>query len=289
LRHILLLLLLGFVTQSFAQNKIGVRAGFNYSDFVGGEAELGEELGYNSGFHFGVNYTYQFNPRFGPRGELAYIQRGASLSFSDPNVYNFIKTIGSANSIIEYGKKEINLEFANGYISIPITAQLTLSEKWEVFGGLSLDLLVNPSGRGSLDFQSASRPQEIFYIVSYDHRYRSHEAGEVPFLNSRSFVSILLDGTSENLFRTESAYYHLTEDQVRGKKFGLFDTHVLFGVNYFLNSGFYVGVRAELGLFDLTNDKMDFSLRDLDTDNNYILRQDNDKSRSVALSIGFRF
>lgn len=98
-----------------------------------------------------------------------------------------------------------------------------------------------------------------------------------------------MDDESTPIIRTESAYYKLSDSQKVGNKFKLFDSHLLFGFNYFISSGFYVGVRGHYGLFDVTNDEMDFSVRELDADNGYITRSDRDKSRSISMSFGFRF
>jgi len=281
------------VLQLTAQHKIGVRAGLNVSTISGGELEQGEEYSRSNGFHFGVNYTYSITPKFGIRGELLYVQRGAKYNFIDTTegVYNLIKPQFS-QQFFEIGKKIEIIDISNGYLSLPITAQFQLSPKFEVFGGISLDLLLNPTGRGSLDFESISRPQDISYLQSYDHKYRGDEAGEVPFRVSGFSpqpVTITVEGEAVNLYRTEAAYYRLTEAQKDGNKFNVLDAHLLFGVNYFLNQGFYIGIRGQYGLGDITNDNIDFSVRELNDDDTYILRDDKDRSISASISFGFRF
>ncbi len=282
------------LVQLNAQHKIGVRTGINYSNFIGGELEQGETYSYSNGFHFGINYTYQVTPSFGVRGELLYLQRGTKYNFTDTDegVYNLIQPRFGASfpSFFENGHTILNIKISNGYISLPVTAQFQLTEKWEVFGGLSLDLLLNPTGRGTLDFTSTVNPDDIFFIQSLDHQYRSDDAGDVSFIASREeSIWILVAGQAEEIIRTQSAYYKLTEDQKDGNKFKLFDSHAIFGFNYFINSGFYVGVRGHYGLRDITNDKLDFSVRELDASNGYIIRNDRDRSISFGASVGFRF
>jgi len=281
------------ILQVQAQHKIGVRAGLNYSNFSGGELELGESYDFSTGFHFGINYTYNIAPNFGIRGELLYLQRGTEYNFvdTDEGVYNqIIPTISSVARFTDIGQTKTNIKISTGYLSIPITAQYQLTEKWEVFGGLSLDLLLNPTGSGTFDYTSISRPDDIFYTQTLDHRYNSDEAGEVSFLtNQQQPIFILVDDTATPIRRTQSAYYKLSAEQKVGNKFKLFDSHLLFGVNYFVSSGFYVGIRGHYGLLDLTNDEMDFSVRELDADGGFITRSDRDKSRSISVSFGFRF
>lgn len=283
-----------FITALAAQHKIGVRAGLNYSTWQGGELEVGEEIGVSSGFHFGVNYTYQFSPILGLRGELQYIQRGATYDFVDSleNTYLYIKPAPNSNGttgaapFFAYGKKNINLDVSQGYLSFPITVHYQPFKKLEFFGGASVELLLNPTGRGTVEFNHP----EFFFRQSYDHKYRAQDAGEVDFFSATQRVKIAIDGQEEELYRTVSAYYDLNEaDLENGRKYNLFDSNLIFGFNYFINSGFYLGVRAEYGLLDLSNDNLDFSARELNTDESYIKRSDSDRSRSASVSFGFRF
>lgn len=282
-----------------AQHKIGVRAGLNFSSLSTSELEKGEEIGTSRGFHFGINYTYQVAPSFGIRAELLYLQRGYQYMFTDTldGVYRKIKPIVTSGTttvlkepFVEVGKTQVTMDISNGYLSIPITAQYQLTPKWEVFGGLSFDFLLNPTGRGRLDFTSNDRPEEIFLRQSFDHHYRSDTIGEVNFITGRGgTVSLILDGEPTNIYTAETAYYHLEDGEKNGNKFKFVDMHALFGVNFFLNRGFYVGLRGHYGLFDITNDEMDFSVRELNTDGSYIKRQDKDRSISLGASFGFRF
>lgn len=279
------------VVQLTAQNKIGVRAGLNYSTFKEGPLEIGEDYGVSGGFHFGINYTYMIQPKLGIRAELLYLQRGTSYNFADTTegVYNIITPLDrTIPTFVEIGRKEENIVISNGYISLPITAQYQLTKKWEIFAGASFDLLLNPTGRGQMEFRSLSRPGDITYRQSYSHKYRGDEAGEIPIF-ANQVTTILLNERPVNLIRTKTAYYNLTPEQKVGNKFNLVDVHLIFGVNYFLNNGFYIGLRGHLGLFDVTNDDMDFSMRSLDENNNYITRSDKDLSRSLSVSFGFRF
>ena len=67
------------------------------------------------------------------------------------------------------------------------------------------------------------------------------------------------------------------------------DANLIAGINYYINSGFYLGARLEYGLLDSTNDVIDKSLKSLDDNNDFIFREDSDKSIGVAISFGFKF
>jgi len=216
---------------------------------------------------------------------LLYVQRGATYNFADPEVYNIFRPVGTFERFVEIGDKEETIEISNGYLSFPITAQWQVSSKFELYGGISLDLLVNATGRGRLDFET----DEFFFEQSYDFRYNGDEAGEVPFRVGRGMVFIESNGELLTLWRTQAAYYKLFENEKVGNKFNLLDGHLIFGVNYFINSGFYVGIRGQYGLGDITNENLDFSVRELNDDNTFILRNDRDRSVSAAVSFGFRF
>jgi len=276
-----------------AQHKFGIRAGLNYSKFTG-ELELNEKYDFSSGFHFGFNYTYQLNTTVGLRAEILYTQRGTKQSIKDDAIYNLIRPIstGAGGGIVEIGQADYNMGITLAYFSFPLTAQLRVSDKFEVFGGVSLDLLFSPTGGGTMRF--TTDPDEIDYLISFDNNYRTDEPGAIPRFTERQTSSQILNGESTQIYKIQAAYYNFTETQLndRGKRFKFFDTNLVLGFNYFINSGFYLGLRGEYGLFDVTNDRMDVSLREINDNGNtvsYIYRADKDRSRSLSLSFGFRF
>lgn len=246
------------------------------------------------GFHFGINFTYQFTPDFGLRAELLYTQKGAKNDFIDSlnSSYLVIKPVDDQiEPFFAQGSTDLNLDLSTGYFSIPLTAHYSLNDKFELVGGMSLDLLIGPAGRGTMDFRDGAG--EYFFRQTYQHSYRKDDAGEADDLISidqTPFVTIDLNGEKENLFAVHTAYQDLEEsDLENGKKYKLFDANAIFGFNYFINSGFYAGIRAEWGLFDMTNENVDFSRREISNDGDYIRRNDIDKSRSISVSVGFRF
>lgn len=293
MRQSIVLVMLLCVCELMAQHKIGIRAGLNSSTFAASELEAGETYSLNGGFHFGVNYTYQLTPKLGIRGELLFTQRGTAFNYEDDDTYVQITPFNNAIApFFEFGRVDTEIEHSNGYLSFPITLQLDLTDKIELFGGISLDLLIIPTGRGTQEFSSATRT--LFFRRSLEHNYRNDEIGDLPqFFNpfnpQLSFLQIDINDERVDVLRSETAYYNLRQGDLDGTKFNLFDAHVILGFNYFINNGFYVGIRGELGLFDITNEGADFSLKSLGENETFITRDDRDLSRSISLSVGFRF
>lgn len=272
-----------------AQHKVGVRAGLNYSSF-NGPLEQNESFGTSSGFHFGINYTYQLPNNLGFRAELLYVQRGAKQVFRDSMAQYLINPIipSNAETFLETGNLEYELDITPGYLSIPLTAHYRL-KRFELFAGASLDFLVGSSGKGRADFRSTERGDGIRFVQSLDHAYNSDEAGEYnTFL--RENVIILVDGEQVTIPKVVGAYYNYTSEQRdAGNRINSFNAHLIGGVNYFLNRAFYMGLRYEYGLMDVTNNSVDPSLVDYDANNNYTFREDFDRPYSISVSFGFRF
>jgi hypothetical protein len=267
-----------------SQHKVGVRAGMNYDKFTG-PLEEGEDYGVANGFHFGINYTYLFNDIVSFRGEVLYIQRGTKQTFSDTgSVYYIINAIERADNFVAFGEIDYQLEVSNSYFSIPLTAHFRLNQKFEAFAGVGVEFLIGPSAKGLVDFEN----EDFFFRQSLDYNYSSNTAGSAnTFISDR--VAINVDGEALTMPRFVGAYYNFRTDQVTGQRFKRVDAKLILGLNYFINPGFYVGARAEYGLTDMTNNNMDYSLRELDTDRNFIFRDDIDHSIGLSLSFGFRF
>jgi len=288
LKNLLIILALGLALPVFGQHKVGVRAGLNYSKF-NGPLEVNESYGVSNGFHFGINYTYILPSNVGFRAELLYIQRGTKQSYNGETYYIIRPISGNVGEFVEEGMLDYNIDISTAYLSIPLTVQWKFNRRFEVFAGASLDFLVGPSGKGRADFTSTLRDDEILFIQSHDHSYGSDEAGEYnSFLNTN--ITILVDGEPVIIPKVVGAYYNFSaSEREMGDRLNSFNAHILGGLNYFINSSFYIGARYEYGLLDMTNDAVDYSLGELDEDDNYIFRSDTDKPYSISVSFGFRF
>lgn len=271
------------LTVLFCQS-IGVRAGLNYSSFKG-PLEPGEKFGYASGFHFGVNYGYRLTDKFMIRAELQYIQTGSKQTY-DTTGYYLVYLNDGITTIYEPGKVNLNLDISNGFINLPIMAAYQVHPKLELFGGVSANFLINPIGRGTLRFESLTRPTKIVFRQTLDHNYYSDLVRGAALGSSRP-IGIIVDDATVSIPKSVGAYY---QDLIKnGSKYNWFDMQATIGANYFINKGFFVGLKYNYGLFDFTNNEMDKSLAKLNPDNTFIRRQDVDRNTGFEVSVGFRF
>lgn len=261
---------------------VGVRAGWNLSKFDG-PLETHDTFKLNNGFHFGINYGYKFSNKFMLRTELLYNQVGSKQIYNGPSYY-LIYT--ADKTVYEKGKKTINLEITNSYISLPVSGVWSPSPKFEIFGGVSANFLASSGGRGTLRFESDANPDNIVFRQALDYRYYNDEA-KTPSSGNLSVIKIRVDGKIVELPKSIGAYYQTDAKVANQYKWYNFNTFA--GFNYFLNRGFYAGVRYEYGLTDVTNDKMDHSQENLNENYSFIKRKDKDRQITWQLSVGFRF
>ena len=284
----LFIFILGFTIQLGTAQTFGVRAGLNYSTFLGPtEAGVDESFGYSNGFHFGLSYSYDFTDLFSLRTELVYIQNGSTYDFKGDSYYIIRQ---SDKTTFEKGNLEYyELNISNAYISIPIVANYRINNKWEVFGGGYVNMLIGPTGRGQMKFISNDRPDEIRFIRSLDFRYNSDEASEISGRSAGALteINILVDDDIVTLPKFAGAY--TLQGEKTGNMFNFLDFGLTVGAHYFLNKGFFVGLTIDYGVPDLTNNKADFSLKELNPDNSFKFSDDKDSHFGIQASFGFRF
>jgi hypothetical protein len=279
-----ILIILCLASVVLTGQSVGVRAGLNYSKFRG-PLEANEKYGIANGFHFGINYGYKFSDYFMVRSELQYTQTGTKQTYNGDSYYLIYTADG--RTVFEKGKADLNLDVSNGYINIPITAVLQALPKIELSGGFIMNFLVNPIGRGTLRFESASRPDKIIFKQTLDYRYYQDAAQASTQFNSSRPIAILVDDVRETIPKSVGAYYqNFAKD---GNRFPWYDIQATVGANYFINRGLFLGVKYNYGLLDITRNKMDRSLVSLKSDNNFILRDDFDRNTNLEVSLGFRF
>ena len=281
-----------FIGLSVQAQSFGVRAGLNYSKFLGpaeagGDDFAGESFGLSGGFHFGVNYSYHVTDLFSVVAEIGYTQNGSKRTYEGDS-YFIIRE--ENRTIYEPGHAILDLDVSNGYLMLPILANYKLTNKFEVFGGAYFNLLVSPTAGGTFDFTSTN-PQvpgedEIFFVQQLDYNYRGDEAGAAS-INNRDVIGVYVGGDDVRFAKTVGAYYQYAEK--KANYINAVDVGLIGGVNYFLNKGFYAGLRLEYGLTDITDGNADTSINSLDSENQLIFREDNDTHLGVNISIGFRF
>ena len=272
------------MAQSF---NIGVRAGLNYSTFRGPvEKSINEEFGTSSGFHFGLNYAQNITDIFSVRLEVLYIKNGSKQSFGGAGTESFYKIpISTGEDVIEKGRLDYNLDISNAYISFTITAHFNITDKIEVSAGGYVSMLIGPTATGLQTFVSTENDSLIQFRQSLDFNYNSDEAGEGQAIGTSPGIKV--DGVVVYLPKFAGAYYQFNEK--KGNAMNFFDYGLIFGVSYNINRGFYIGLRADIGLADITNNDTDISRSELEENNTYIYRDDKDKQFGIETSFGFRF
>ena len=82
---------------------------------------------------------------------------------------------------------------------------------------------------------------------------------------------------------------YVIDAEKKGNAMNFLDYGLIVGVSYNINRGFYIGVRADIGLADITNNDTDISRAELSENNTYIYRDDKDTHFGLQGSFGFRF
>jgi len=288
IKYICIVLVLAQASNMSAQT-FGVRAGLNYSKFLGPTEQapnVNEQNNFATGFHFGLTYAYDFTDLFSLRSELVYIQNGTDYQYDGDSYY----IIRDANkTTFEKGEVEYDLTISNAYISIPIMANYRINSKWEVFGGPYVNMMIGPTARGKLRFESYNRPEDITFRQSLDFRYNNKNLNEITGSSptAQDIIGVRVDGDIVQLPRFAGAYTR--QGERNGNRFNFLDVGLTAGAHYFLNKGFFVGFQVDYGFLDLTNNDVDFSLKDLNPDNSFQFSDDKDTHLGIHASFGFRF
>lgn len=270
----------------FGQNyNLGIRAGLNYSKFIGPSEEgMQEGFSLNNGLHFGVTFNYHLTDNAGIRTELMYSQIGSKDSIVGDSYYVFPV---NGERVIKEGHARRTFDINNGYISIPLMAYYYPRKDLEIYGGIQASFLVNPTAGGLLEFDDGDTSQNLLYsfIQSMDHNYYSDKIGEGKTFGTP--IGVLIDDTDVNIFNVAGAYHEWEEKN--GSTYKVFDFGLTGGFSYYINRSFFFGFRAEYGLLDITNNKMDRSYASTNSDGSFKLRTDYDHNFSLQFSLGFRF
>ncbi len=280
--------ILALLFQTVNAQTFGVKAGLNYSRFLGPtETGVDESFGFSNGFHFGLSYSYDFTDLFSIRTELFYIQNGSKYSFQGDSYYIIRQP---EKTTFERGQLEFyDLNISNAYLSVPIVANYRISNRWEVFGGAYMNLSIGPTARGQMKFISNENPDEIRFIQSLDFRYANDNIDEITGRSAGQLteIGILVDGEIVILPRFAGAYTQ--QGEKTATKINTLDYGLTAGAHYFLNKGFFVGLTIDYGLPDLTNNNADISLKELNSDDSFIFSDDKDTHLGIKASFGFRF
>jgi hypothetical protein len=272
------------VSLDVAGQSFGIRAGLNYTSFSGPlETGVNEKFGISNGFHFGINYAYSFADKLSVRGEIVYTQVGSKYNYDGESFYKV--PLGSA-FLYEKGKSTIEMKISNAYISVPMTLSWQATKKIELSAGVYASYLIGPRGNGTIYFEK--NKDSLFFKQSLIHNYFTDVAGGIA--NSASGASVWVDGIVVTLAHDAGAYYNYSALEKDGSLYNRVDFGLTGGFSYFINRGFYFGVRYDYGLLDITNNKMDYLRKTYDpTTVKGILSNHFDRNVGFQASFGFRF
>ncbi len=262
--------------------KVGVRAGLDFSTLQG-PTEDAESFGVSTGFHFGVNVSRYLTSTFGFRAELLYSQKGFRKEYNGVGYYPI--KLRDNNLFYTEGDIDYILEVSNAYASIPITAHIQPFSFLEFFAGFSANFLINPVGSGTVDFTSRSEPDRLFFRQTLQHSYYQDTAGGTG--TSVNSPAVFVGEDIVTIPGAVGAYYIF--DNNDEKIFRGFDLSVIAGTQVYVNKSFYIGLRAEYGLRDITNDAVDVSLESLSDTGGFKVNDDKDHQVTLQASVGFRF
>ena len=290
-------ILLSFVLFSLCSSNLtaqeisyGFKAGLNFSTFQAeSEAVDGvslEEYDFNPGFLVGLILKSNVTDLFGVTAEVLYSQKGTKYRFDGASYQPLITSTGDV--IQTTGNKDLSLNVTNAYIDIPVSVYGRVLSWLEIHGGVSAGFLVSSSGSGELRYSSAVSERGFSiedYVVSLDHRYFSdrggiEELGDDP-------ITQTIEGSFVEIPKTLSAYYEYAQDEELNL-YNRLDLGVHAGFSLYLNQGLFLGLRANLGLSDVTNNEVDKSILTQGPDG-FIFRDDKDTNLSFQTFIGFSF
>lgn len=266
----------------------GFRAGLSFSTFSG-ELETGqsgnelESYGLATGFHIGVNVAYKFTDLIGLRGELNFSQRGTKYAYDGSSYYRL--GLHESESVLIRGNRDMTLNMTNAYVDVPVTLYYKVGPV-ELSGGIGAGLNIGTTGGGNIMFDGVSptsgQPLDPFEI-DLNYNYRSNGARQV----ENSTTEVRVDGRVFNIPDRVGAYYWFEEkgkDQIRG-----IDVFLVGGLSFYLNEGFYLGGRIFYGLTDVDRNEYDISLANVNSNGEYIYREDFNRNITYQVSLGFSF
>lgn len=260
----------------------GFKAGLNFSTFEGelegnGDMTL-ESFNRTTGFHVGATFAYAFTDLFGFKADLMYSQKGTEVAYEGPS---FFYIYSDGNEAVITGNRRGQQDFINSYIDIPVMAYYKIGPV-ELAAGPSVGFMINSAGSGGVRYTNTPYGPDVEIPISYEAAYFRDEAGAGSI---NSFSETPVGNTNLVLPNSIGAYYNNPTDE---NLFRRIDFGVVAGLSFYLNNGLYLGGRYSYGLSDVTRVENDMAAQ-LDGNGNRQFRDDNDRNRSIQVSLGFRF
>ena len=279
---LVIVLLLCPLSMMGQQTKVGVRAGLDFVSVIGPQ-EANETNPFSTGFHFGINVSRYLSNNFGIRAELVYQQKGFRKEYNGTGYYPIMF---DGSLYFEEGNLDYVLEVSNAYVSLPLTVHIQPIRQLEFFAGISANFLINPVGSGRVDYTSNVNPERFFFRQTLGYSYNSDTAGS---RNTATIDPVVFIGEDLVTVPGSVGAYYLFDNADKLFSFRRFDVSAVLGTQIYVNKSFYIGIRGEYGLTDLTIDDYDVSLENTSPTGGLQLNADKDHQLAIELSVGFRF
>lgn len=281
---ILLLVLAALSLQAQDNLSYGIKAGLGLSTLTG-EKEMDsqgaslERNGYVTGFHIGVTFNIDIiEDKFGVAPEFLFAQRGGRYQYDGPG--SLTLTASNGNEITFQGIKDDALSVVNSYVTIPVMLYYKPVKRIRLAVGMDVGFLVASTGSGESRFLwTNSAGDEEVATIDLDYNFNKDKPGEV---KSETMKTATFGGTIIEYPESVGAYYF--NDTAEGKYFKTLDLGLDADLTVFVTEGISLGFRANYGLLDITNNKLDFSKQ-----NPTESRSDKDRNLSFMISLGFNF
>lgn len=282
-----LILFLAFAAISLqAQDNLsyGIKAGLGVSTILGdkemnAQGEDLEKTGYVAGFHIGVVFNIDIvEDKFGVAPEFLFVQKGGRYQYDGPGSL----TLNAANGseVTFQGQKDDAFSVVNSYIDIPVMLYYKPIERIKISLGMDVGFLVASTGSGESRFiRTNGVGEEEVATVNLDYNFIRDKPGEA---KSETMQTVTLGGTPLEYPESIGAYYFNETDE--GNYYKTIDMGLCADLTLFITKGISLGFRANYGLLDITNDKLDFSRQ-----NSGELRLDKDRNLSFSTSLAFNF
>ena len=281
MKYILIFSVFIFSSSVFSQElHLGLRIGLN-SSHLDGKLEENASLNNLPGFHIGPTFALGFSDIMGVRGELLFSQKGTKYSYNGASYFNIKKNLEYIPTV---GTRMMNLAVNNNYIDVPLMFYVLLFEHLDVSIGGYASVLVGSVAKGDLEYSGKRENTNaivgpIKFII--DGNYLRDRAGSV---SSTLTQSIKLEGDQLTIPQNLGAYYEY-KTKPDGHKYNTLDYGLTGAIHYRMNKGLYAGIRYQIGMADVSNDKFDISYKALSSAKELILIPQKYTNRGLQFSL----
>lgn len=267
----------------------GFKIGFTLSQFDGpSEMAMGQSLeSYEpiNGFAIGGSISLKMSSLWGFTGEILYNQRGTDYTYDGPSYYIFDR--GTPDQLIAVGNRKTDLQISNAYIEIPLSIYIEPVKRVKISAGPYAGFLVNATAGGDLTFTDgqAGNAGVDEFTIALDYNFGRDEVG---IGEDDETQMVRVGGEFRRVPETADAYF-LFEENRDGSTYKTLDYGIQTGLSVTISRGIYLGARYSHGLADISDEDLNVSKKEIESDGNFISLDEKDTNRSWQFFFGFSF